>query len=320
MAYRTVERELWQHPVMRQGSQVAGRLFLYLMTSGADCEGRFSANTLDLLEGCFSRRHEVSEEEVATALTELADEFDLVLLYVADGKPFGFLEGWFEHQKGHEKGFRTPSSLPAPPLLANSWITVDLLMDYYCDFHGQKRTHRQTVLAWFEDLPEEERDALCVKLGVQRGDSKRSTTVTQQLDKSNKPKEVKGSEVKGSNGNDVNGGSDVVEGWAEFQQLFQGLWPGGVPEGFRRDVRLEFNATDPEVAKQAARKTVRVFRKKSKYEWPQVLEYACKVMAGLQAEGPKPDDGLTDRDRERNATLAAQQAEIDRQFAEEAAL
>ena len=160
MDFSTVDQTIWQHPVMRRASENAGRLFFYLVTCARDCEGRFLAHAFDLLEGCWSRAHDVDEQDVEDALQELAD-IGVVILYQDGRNRYGFLLGWYEHQRVDAK-WRDGSSLPPPPVRISSWDRLDILRRKYADFAelDAKRTSRKAAIAWFRELPDEQQEAL----------------------------------------------------------------------------------------------------------------------------------------------------------------
>jgi len=189
--YRTIVGDrLWKHPVMQKAPLHVGRLYVYLITEGADCEGRFVADPFTLHEAAFSSRHEVSEEDVRSALVALSNEYDVVLLYSESGKAdepqYGFLTGWYEHQRIPVE-YREGSSLPKPPVLCNSWTTVEHVYASYCDFQGQKRSTYKAALRWFEELEDERQKEYIARWRAesgQRADLASYTTVAQKLDNS----------------------------------------------------------------------------------------------------------------------------------------
>ena len=303
MNFRTVEQEIWKHPVMRQGSEHARQLYFYLVTGTSDCEGRFVADALDLLEGCWSRRHQVGEQDVEEALQELLG-LSVILLYQDGRRRYGFLCGWYEHQRVDAK-YRDGSSLPAPPILLCSWARLDQVRTFYADYAdlGGTNVSRKAAIAWFNDLPIEERErflpplspAQVPLLAIQPECAESAHKVEQ---------EGIGRDRKGRE-QDVP--APVPSAWSDFLCEMQDLWPTGIPDGFQMGVRSEFDATDPDVALAAGRATVRHFAR-GKYEWPQVQAYVCATMRRMAKEDrPTPDASdppLTALQEAQNAQIA----------------
>lgn len=127
--FRSIDSDVWRHPDFRRAGHVGREVYLYLISSGADDEGRFIADPELILEAVFPQRDAVQIGEVEEALRYLA-EVGLILLYAVGRVGYGFLTGWYEHQR-IDKRYREESSLPAPPANICSWDQVDLIRVEY---------------------------------------------------------------------------------------------------------------------------------------------------------------------------------------------
>ncbi|MDD3492632.1 MAG: hypothetical protein PHZ19_03955 [Candidatus Thermoplasmatota archaeon] len=146
--FRSVNPSLWAHPFFARQPWFVRDLFLYLVTAAADDEGRFKADPVILLTGAFPRRYPVEEEDITQALEALADG-GLVCLY-GEGNRYGFLTGWYEHQR-IDKRWRDESSLPPPPVAPASWEAVDGIYTAYCEARGiAGKTSYRNAMAWYQ--------------------------------------------------------------------------------------------------------------------------------------------------------------------------
>lgn len=146
--HRSFDPSLWRHPFFERHPWFVRDLFMYLFTAAADDEGRFKADPLALLSGAFPRRYPVEEEDITQALEALADG-GLVCLY-GDGNRYGFLTGWYEHQR-IDKRWRDESSLPPPPVAPASWEAVDGIYTAYCEARGiAGKTSYRNAVAWYQ--------------------------------------------------------------------------------------------------------------------------------------------------------------------------
>lgn len=133
--FRTVDPKFWQHPFFRKQPWYVRDVFIFLFSSHADDEGRFVADAFAILEGAFSRNHPVTEADIDESLLAL-DNAQLTLRYGINSE-HGFLMGWYEHQY-IEKGRRSESSLPPPPVEINSWEAADQAKQDYQEATGRK--------------------------------------------------------------------------------------------------------------------------------------------------------------------------------------
>lgn len=142
--HRTVDPALFSKGEFRRANYVQRELWIGLIVTCCDDEGRFEADPLTICERLFSRAHRVSEKQVKDAL-DYWKKSGWLLLYCDD--EYGFLTGWYEHQY-----IRTPepSSLPQPPCKINSWAVVKQVKEWYRREHGgAENVHYGTVVrAW----------------------------------------------------------------------------------------------------------------------------------------------------------------------------
>jgi hypothetical protein len=142
---RTVDPELFQKADFLRATYVARELFLGIICTCADDEGRFEVDAWGLAEKLFSRAHDADEQSVSAALSYW-QERGWLLLYNDD--KHGFLTGWFEHQYIRDP---EPSSYPAPPVTVNSWRSVQEIKRWYIATRGGKdNSHFRTVLREYE--------------------------------------------------------------------------------------------------------------------------------------------------------------------------
>jgi len=128
MSNRSISSSIWHHPFFRKHPWFVREIFIYIFSSAADDEGRFLADSENILEDCFPRSYPVTVEDVQLAL-ETLHEGGLLFLY-GDHKQYGFCTGWYEHQK-LDKRYRDESSYPAPPVLISSWQQADSIKEKY---------------------------------------------------------------------------------------------------------------------------------------------------------------------------------------------
>ena len=144
---RTMSDGAFRHRVIRRADLHVGVLYRYLIAGAADDEGRFVADAWSLLEEAFSRTHEITEQQVEDALQYLNDE-GLILLYEPNGKRYGWLTGWFEHQYIQRS---RESSIPAPPVPIASWQDAQMAREAYAEEHEIGNTQQvryDEALAW----------------------------------------------------------------------------------------------------------------------------------------------------------------------------
>ena len=147
---RKVEAGVFHHPSFRRASYVARELYLGLIICVADDEGRFLADPLHLLEQCFSRSHDATEQEITSALSWWADE-GMIVLY----DKYGFLSGWFEHQY-IDKRVREESTFPeAPGSGIRSWSQAEEVASRYREVAGKDRVVLRDVTRWYQKLLED---------------------------------------------------------------------------------------------------------------------------------------------------------------------
>ena len=149
--YRTVESQFWEHPVIRKATLKTVAITLFIITKSADDEGRFAADAWYIADQ-FSARHQIAKVDVAKAFEYLVKN-GLLLLY-GNGEEHGFLIGWYEHQFIRQS-IRKPSSLPAPPVLCNSWEAVAQVVRKYCEAHEQQKTPTTIAVRWYNGLDNE---------------------------------------------------------------------------------------------------------------------------------------------------------------------
>lgn len=142
---RTIDPQLYQKAEFRRASYVQREVWIGVITTCCDDEGRFEADPWNLCELIFSRAHDATESSVTEALQYWCS-CGWLLLY-EDGK-YGFLTGWYEHQyiKTPE-----PSSYPAPPVEINSWRAVKHIKEWHkAERGGSENTHFRTVIREYE--------------------------------------------------------------------------------------------------------------------------------------------------------------------------
>ena len=95
------------------------RIWTYLITY-VDDYGRGSADP-EILKGyVFTRRKNISEEQIPRILQELANR-GMITLYEVDGEPFFYFPNWEQHQQVRAK----KSKFPAPEINGNQTISND---------------------------------------------------------------------------------------------------------------------------------------------------------------------------------------------------
>jgi len=144
---RTIDPEIWQKPEFMRATPVARELWLGLITSCADDEGRFENDSWAITQRLFPRSHPATEESVSDGLRYWC-ECGWVLFYGGEEEEqpgrYGFLTGWFEHQYIRD---RQPSSLPQPQVLIGSWRDVDIIKEWYVFERGGKaNSHFRTII------------------------------------------------------------------------------------------------------------------------------------------------------------------------------
>jgi hypothetical protein len=152
--FRTVDPKIWQHPALRRQPWHVRHIYMYLITSLADDEGRCIADAYSILEGAFARHDPVTEADVEAALVELSSGgHPLVLLYEHSGIRYGFLRGWYEHQY-IRRGRRDPSALPPPPTPVQTWDIADGIRARYAKDTktDEAKAQYKTALRWHQQL------------------------------------------------------------------------------------------------------------------------------------------------------------------------
>jgi len=144
--FRTIDPEVWRNSSLRRLSLKARLLFVFLFSSAADDEGRFRIDTLALLEGAFTRGDHVNETHISAMLESLEAE-GLMLLYEQEEICYGFLPGWFEHQR-IDKRNRTASLLPPPPVPIQSWENADEARAQYSKYAGRENPSFTDAVRW----------------------------------------------------------------------------------------------------------------------------------------------------------------------------
>ena len=140
---------------MRRASDRARLLYLYVLTI-ADAEGRWEADAEELADGAWSATHGVCVEDVEAALQEL-EAMGAILLYEAGGRRCGWITDWYQAQNIGPR-YRDGSDLPPPPVEINSWAALDRVRaEYARRMSGGANVSRRAALAWYHQLPGEER-------------------------------------------------------------------------------------------------------------------------------------------------------------------
>jgi len=164
--HRTIDAELWTDRKLRRLPLQARYLYAALISTYADDEGRFVADVEDMQERLFTRSDAVSVEQVQDWLEALVGA-GVVLLYVNEDKSaedtYGFLMGWFKRQV-LPKRYRTPSSLPPPPMKVNSWQRVDMIHETIKKRENRDRMASTQAVRLFTELSEEEQQKVCPDL------------------------------------------------------------------------------------------------------------------------------------------------------------
>jgi len=142
---RTLDPELFSKSEFRRATYVQREMWIGIIATCCDDEGRFEADAWNLSELIFSRSHDANEEAVTEALAYWC-QCGWLLLY-EDGR-YGFLTGWYEHQYIRDP---EPSSLPPPPAQVNSWRVVMGIKEWFMEQRkGGGNTHFRTILREFE--------------------------------------------------------------------------------------------------------------------------------------------------------------------------
>ena len=100
------------------------RLWIYLITY-VDDYGRGSADP-ELLKGLvFPRMKRVREQDIASALAELAGK-GAILLYEVDGEPLFYFPNWREHQRIQTKRSKFPEPPASTEITGQSHTTTEI--------------------------------------------------------------------------------------------------------------------------------------------------------------------------------------------------
>lgn len=143
-SYRTIEPSLFDNGDLLRLGLVAQWTFTYLIGKGADDEGRFEWDPFMILRNAFSPVDSITMQQVEAAMLALS-ESGMVVRY-GDGK-FGFLAGWFEHQR-IARTYRAESKLPRPPVKVASWAEAEGAKKAYCEATGadlQRASYRNAI-------------------------------------------------------------------------------------------------------------------------------------------------------------------------------
>ena len=142
---RSVDGDQFQNPKLRKLPLLERFLFGYLCAGAADDEGRFPADPEAILDAVFPRGDATTADQVNHALQALR-KAGLVVIYRAGGHSYGFLTGWFEHQR--IDNFH-PSALPPPPAkpgAVTSRAQAEQIKSEY-----EKATNKPSKQAWGRD-------------------------------------------------------------------------------------------------------------------------------------------------------------------------
>lgn len=118
MPNRIIKESIRTSKSVNQMTDFQFRLWIYLITY-VDDYGRGSADP-ELLKGLvFPRMKRVREQDIASALAELAGK-GAILLYEVDGEPLFYFPNWSEHQRIQTKRSKfpdppAPTEIPAQP-------------------------------------------------------------------------------------------------------------------------------------------------------------------------------------------------------------
>lgn len=166
---RSVDGDQYGNLKLRRLPLLSRFLFGYLCAEAADDEGRFQADPEAILDAVFPRTDPTTTEQVRDALQSLRSA-GLLVIYKSRGVTYGFLTGWFEHQR-IDLRYRRESGLPAPPVSVNSWAAVDRIREAYLETKGKHDDSKEAgrmpfrqALRWYTQLaaehPEEARNIL----------------------------------------------------------------------------------------------------------------------------------------------------------------
>lgn len=143
---RTLDPSLWQKPDFMRATPLAREVWIGLICTCADDEGRFEADVMAITHRLFPRSHPATEEGVQECFTYW-QRVGWLTFYEAYNTRYGFLHGWFEHQYIKDP---EPSSFPAPPVLVASWRDVHAIKRWHVSERGgNSNTHFRTVLRDF---------------------------------------------------------------------------------------------------------------------------------------------------------------------------
>jgi hypothetical protein len=124
---RTIKPDFWGDSRCAKELTRDRRLFYIGLWNEADDEGRFLAHPRRLLGAIFPYEKDLTEEWVSDSLRALAETKRLIL-YVADGEPYGQLVKFLDHQKINRP---TPSKIPSPD------NELSIVTDYSVNGHGE---------------------------------------------------------------------------------------------------------------------------------------------------------------------------------------
>ena len=142
---RTIDPALFQKAEFRRATYVQREVWLGVIATCCDDEGRFEADPWNLAELIFSRAHDATEEDVRGAIVYW-ESAGWICLY--EGGKYGFLTGWYEHQSIRDPN---PSSYPPPPVAINSWRVVTGIKEWHkANRGGKENTRFITIVREFE--------------------------------------------------------------------------------------------------------------------------------------------------------------------------
>ncbi|MFH2049717.1 MAG: hypothetical protein ABIJ12_09745, partial [bacterium] len=125
---RMINRRISKSDKIKDLKYDRSRVLYFMIYPWLDCEGRYSADPIDIKEDCCPRLR-YSKRQIAESMIDLADS-GLILLYEDDdGKPYLEYTRFEEFQIGLKKNREAPSKIPIPDLVRiNSGVTPSLYL------------------------------------------------------------------------------------------------------------------------------------------------------------------------------------------------
>lgn len=136
-------------------------VFFYRLIVNCDDYGRFDARPAILKARLFPLKNRITEKDVSSALTKLADA-GIVRLYSCDSKPYLYLPTWEVHQTIRAKKSRYPS--PVDGLRADESICKQMQADVPVIQSESKKENREKKA--FVPPSLEEVRAYCAEKGL----------------------------------------------------------------------------------------------------------------------------------------------------------